>query len=226
MKFEYILFNLLVIAGPLILSFDKRVHFYKYWSKLFPSIIISMVLFIFWDASVTNRHWFFNTSHTLPLRLLHLPPGEWLFFITIPYAAIFTWEVLTSYFSNRIITLSKNLQLFISVSIMFAGFALLFSEKEYTAIVLILLGFVILLDLLLKTKLFRKSRTYHFSALLLLMMLIFNGYLTGRPIVLYHKQYMLNFRIFTIPIEDFLYGFALVFLVLIIYEKFKGLKHG
>ena len=94
MNSEYLLLNILILAGPLALSFDKRVRFYSYWPKLFPSIGIVMMLFIVWDGLVTDRHWFFNTSYTLPVRLFNLPIGEWLFFITVPYSCIFTWEVL------------------------------------------------------------------------------------------------------------------------------------
>ena len=226
MNSEYLLLNILILAGPLALSFDKRVRFYSYWPKLFPSIGIVMMLFIVWDGLVTDRHWFFNTSYTLPVRLFNLPIGEWLFFITVPYSCIFTWEVLAAYFSNQKFQFSLITQSIFSLVIMLTGSVILISGKEYTGIVLIVFGFIFLLDILLKTRLFHQSRTYYFSAILFLMMFIFNGYLTSRPIVLYHKQYQLNFRIITIPIEDFFYGFALVFLVLIIYEKLKGLKHG
>ena len=226
MNIEYLLLNLLIIAGPLVLSFDKRIHFFKYWSKLFSAIFIVMIFFIIWDSLVTDRHWYFNDAFTLPVRILNLPIGEWLFFITVPYACIFTWEVLAAYFTNQKFNFSNSLQTTISVLITVSGFALLLTNKEYTAIVLIIFGFVFLLDILLKTSLFRQTRTYNFSAILLIMMLVFNGYLTARPVVLYHTQYQLDFRIITIPIEDFFYGFALIFLVLIIYEKFKGIKHG
>ena len=57
-------------------------------------------------------------------------------------------------------------------------------------------------------------------------MLIFNGYLTWRPVVLYSEAYQLNIRIFTIPIEDFGYGYALILLCTILYEYFNRRQHG
>lgn len=226
MHIEYLLLNIIIIAVPLSLSFDKRVHFYKYWSKLIPAIFMVMIIFLIWDALATGRHWFFNKDYTLPARLLNLPIGEWLFFITVPYACIFVWEVLAAYFTNHAIKFSTRIQLIISILFMLTGLILLFTGKEYTVIVLIAAGLVFILDILLKTNIFRQSRIYSFSSLLLIMMLIFNGYLTFRPIVLYDPQYQLDFRILTIPVEDFFYGFALIFFVLIIYEKFKGIKNG
>src|SRR5690606_5741318 len=50
---------------------------------------------------------------------------------------------------------------------------------------------------------------------------IFNGYLTARPVVLYGRPYQIGRRIGSIPVEDFIYGLALVTFTLVIYENFK-----
>jgi lycopene cyclase domain-containing protein len=57
-------------------------------------------------------------------------------------------------------------------------------------------------------------------------MLVFNGYLTWRPVVLYGEAYQLGLRIYTIPIEDFGYGYALILLCRILYEFLKRRQHG
>jgi lycopene cyclase domain-containing protein len=49
--------------------------------------------------------------------------------------------------------------------------------------------------------------------------LIFNGYLTWRPIVTYDALYQLDFRIFTVPIEDFFFGYALLIICTSLFEK-------
>ena len=48
---------------------------------------------------------------------------------------------------------------------------------------------------------------------------VFNGYLTGRPIVQYDEAYQLPFRVFTIPIEDYGFGVALAMLAASIYQS-------
>lgn len=222
MNAEYVLLNLVIVLGPLALSFDRRVHFVQYWPQLFPAICLVMIPFVLWDALVTDRHWWFNLSYTLPYRFLNLPIGEWLFFITVPYASIFTWEVLIAYFTNREWPQLRFFSIIIFTILVPLAALALRAGKEYTAIVVFALSFVFLLDYILKAKIFMQSRTHVFTLLLILMMLIFNGYLTARPVVIYDPQYQLGLRIYTIPIEDFFYGFTLIFAVLVIYEKLKG----
>jgi lycopene cyclase domain-containing protein len=225
MNTEYLIFNLIVISGPLSLSFDRKVHFVDKWNNVFRAIIISLAVFVTWDSIVTGRHWWFNDQYTLGVKILKLPFEEWLFFITIPYASLFIWEVFAAYFKNREL---KSLQ--IIRSILYFGIPMgvgLFNLGiEYTGLVLIALGLVTLLDWRLKTNMFIQLRTVQYLTISALAMLIFNGYLTWRPVVLYREVYQLNIRIFTIPIEDFGYGYALILLCTILYEFFKRRQNG
>lgn len=224
MNTEYLIFNLIVISGPLCLSFDRKVHFVDKWNNVFKAIIISLAVFITWDSIVTGRHWWFNDQYALGLKILKLPIEEWLFFITIPYASLFIWEVFAAYFKNREL---KRLQIIQSIlySGILVGIGLFLLGKEYTGLVFIVLGLVALLDWKLKTKIFIQLRTIQYLTISALAMLIFNGYLTWRPVVLYGEAYLLGIRIFTIPIEDFGYGYALVLLCTILYEYFKRRQH-
>ena len=225
MNSEYLIFNIIVISGPLSLSFDRRVHFVNKWKNVFNAILISLAIFVIWDSIVTGRHWWFNDQYTLGFKILKLPIEEWLFFITIPYASLFIWEVFAAYFKNREF---RTLQIVRSVLFFGTpvGMLLFFLGKEYTGLVLFALGLVALLDWKLKTKMFIQLRTIQYMAISTLAMLIFNGYLTWRPVVLYGEAYQLGIRIFTIPIEDFGFGYALILLCTILYEYFKRRQHG
>jgi lycopene cyclase domain-containing protein len=223
MNAEYLIFNLIVMSGPLSLSFDRKVHFVDKWLNVFKAILISLVVFVAWDSIVTGRHWRFNDQFTLGFKILKLPIEEWLFFITIPYASLFIWEVFAAYFKNsefRTLQIVRSI-LYFGIPV---GMTLFFMGKEYTGLVLIALGLVALLDLKLKTKIFIQLRTSQYVAISTLAMLIFNGYLTWRPVVLYGEAYQLGIRIFTIPIEDFGFGYALILLCTILYEKFKSVR--
>lgn len=218
---EYLIFNLIVISGPLSLSFDRKVHFVDKWTNVFKSILISLAVFVAWDAVVTGRHWWFNNQYILGIKFLKLPIEEWLFFITIPYASLFIWEVFAAYFKNWEIKSLHVVPRILYVG-MPAGIGLFWAGKEYTGLVLIALGLVALLDWRLKTKMFIQLRTIQYLAISTLAMLIFNGYLTWRPVLIYSEAYQLGIRIFTIPIEDFGFGYALILLCTILYEKFKS----
>jgi len=220
MNGEYLLFNLLILSGPLALSFDQRVQFVRFWPRVFAAILPVSAMFLIWDILVSGSHWFFNPQFTLDVRLLGLPAGEWLFFLTVPYAALFVWEVLNSYFPRQFHSGNINLQI-LALLIMLMALPAFYFGKTYTALTLLALGFAILLDGFLKTGILQKRGSMGYFALVTLMMLIFNGYLTARPVVQYNIAYQLNVKILTIPIEDFGYGYALILMVTSIYEKLR-----
>lgn len=221
MHSEYLFFNFIVLSGPLCLSFDRKVAFYKKWPAVFLAILPAFIIFLAWDSLVTGRHWWFNPDFTLDVRFFGLPPGEILFFITVPYASLFVWEVLAAYFQNKQLPQLFFFRLFI-ILLLIPGTFIFIAGKEYSGLVLIVFSLVAISDWLLKTNIFQQLRAYQYLVLLTILMLIFNGYLTARPVVSYNPSYQLNIRIFTIPVEDFLYGYSHIFLTTMIYEKVKG----
>lgn len=97
---------------------------------------------------------------------------------------------------------------------------------EYTVLVIAGSLFVILLDIILGTRILRQKLFWVFWSVVTVLMFVVNGYLTWRPIVIYNEAKMLGVRVFTIPLEDFFFGFSLIGLNLIIWEYFnrKGNK--
>jgi len=74
MNYLYLLIDGLTVAFPLILSFDKRVAFYKSWKYLFSAILCMMVFFIPWDIAFTNYQvWGFNKAYLSGIYLFNLP---------------------------------------------------------------------------------------------------------------------------------------------------------
>ena len=94
--------------------------------------------------------------------------------------------------------------------------------KEYTILTSIAVILVICLDFYLKTGLLKKRIFWLFHLFVAIMNLLTNGYLTGRPIVLYGDEFYLGIRITTIPIEDFFYGFSLITLNIILFEYYQN----
>ena len=90
--------------------------------------------------------------------------------------------------------------------------------KEYTLFASLAVLVAFGLDLVLNTMLVLNKKFWVFWAAMFVMIFIVNGYLTWRPIVIYGESFYLGIRLFTIPVEDFLYGFGLITTNLVIWE--------
>jgi lycopene cyclase domain-containing protein len=89
------------LAGPLLLSFDKKVGFYKWWPALFAGILVNGFFFILWDSWFTSEGiWSFNPSYVAPQRWLLLPIEEWSFFVVIPYCSVFIYACCKAYLKD------------------------------------------------------------------------------------------------------------------------------
>lgn len=90
----------------------------------------------------------------------------------------------------------------------------------YTVLSITSIGLAIILDKLFKTDLLSDKRYYLFLLVITFFKLLVNGALTSK-IVMYNSAEILGYRIMTIPLEDFGFGFAMVTLAVIVWEKFQ-----
>ena len=219
MATEYLLFNLVVIAGPLALGRWRATSFRGRWLPALVAALTVAVPFIAWDVLVTGRHWFFNVAPTA-VRPLGLPLGEWAFFLSVPLACAFTWEMLTGGVDRA--PARRTPAIWTAVAILLAVGAAAWSRGlEYTAVAGAALACVVTLDTMGGGLVVRHRRFVPFALAVLGFTTIFNGYLTARPLVLYDARYQLDFRIGTIPIEDFIYGLALVVANVALFERVR-----
>ena len=93
--------------------------------------------------------------------------------------------------------------------------------KEYTILAACSVLIIVFLDLRSGARLLRRPAYYLFLAVILGFKLLVNGYLTGRGIVLYDPRFFLGARIGSIPFEDFLFGFSMVTLTIMLWERLK-----
>jgi len=99
--YMYLFLDAFTILGPLILSFDKKVAFYKDWKYLFPALAIVSFAYLLWDVWFTKWGiWEFNYQYLLGPSLLKLPVEEFGFFLVVPYACVFIYRCLQAYFPN------------------------------------------------------------------------------------------------------------------------------
>ena len=226
-SYTYLIINIATISIPFLVSFSKRFYFYETWKEAWYSICLTAFVFILWDIAFTSFGiWGFNQDYLIGINLFSLPLEEILFFFCIPYACLFT------YFCIKQSNLSVQFKLITVTTYLIIGLLLvlgiLFYNKLYTSITFTLTSIALLL-VFLKYK--TKYLPHFYMAYIIIFIgpfLIVNGMLTGsfisNPVVWYDNTENLGLRVFTIPIEDFVYGFLLYLSNIILYEFFLRKK--
>ncbi len=219
-KYTYLLLDLAVIFFPFVLSFDKKVAFYKTWKSLLLSILIVGAGFILWDIIFTSHKiWVFNPAYVMGIYFFGLPIEECLFFVFVPYSTVFIYACVRAYFKKYYSPgLTKTIHwLFILINVVSV---ILGYDKTYTLVnsciallVLFYLGFVV------KWK--QLDLFYLAYTICLLPFAICNGILTSWPILIYNDNENLGIRMRTIPFEDLFYNFTMIILWCYFYEKFR-----
>jgi lycopene cyclase domain-containing protein len=220
MHYIYFLLLAFTISYPLLRSFENKISYYKKWKFLFPSILISAVIFISWDIWFTRIGvWSFNPDFVIGLFILNLPIEEWIFFFIIPFSCVFIYEVL-NYFVKRDLfaNYSKMITIIlIGVLLMTAGLNI---HRLHTSITFISLAFLLILhQFIFKSNYLGKF--YLTWLVCFIPFLLVNGILTAMPVLIYRNPDILNVRIYTIPVEDVFYGMLQILLVITVYEYLK-----
>ena len=237
-KYAYLLVDLFCLSGPFFLSFHKSVAFYKNFKPLAAGILLMSAVYLPWDILFTHWGiWNFNPKFTMQSRSFLLPIEEWLFFVAVPFACVFTFECVR-YFkktapSKRFTQITSFSVLAIStVLCVFAAF----EELWYTFSATLLCSAMLLFHIQRRSEFLGYFLFAWF--ILLIPFYMSNGILTGlhfyeydlvntshveitEAIVRYNNQFNLGIRIWSVPIEDFFYGLAMILLVLTPYEYFR-----
>jgi len=220
----YLLLNIGSFIIPFLYSFERKMHFIGLWKPVFLAIGIVAFPFIVWDIVFTKIGvWGFNNKYHYGLTLFGLPLEELLFFVCIPYASIFTHYAYIHFFGQ--FRLSAKMVKVISIGLFIIGsyFVVSTFPKLYTTVNLSV--FLILLTFSLLVKKNYLAHFYITFVIILVPFFVVNGLLTGsfihEEVVWYNNNENLGFRIGSIPIEDFVYAFNLLYLNLILIERLK-----
>lgn len=221
----YLWIDLLSISVPLLVSFHPRIRLYKEWKSLFLALSITLVPFVIWDVYFTLQgYWGFNEIYLSGLNLINLPIEEWLFFICIPYACVFTHLSILEINPN--LSLSQKISHRITIGLFIIFFlVLIFNlQRAYTSVDMI---FAIITLALVKKYNPELLQSFYITFIFMLIpFFIVNGILTGTGIegniVWYNDQENLGIRLGTIPIEDTVYAFSMILMNLSLFYKFKS----
>lgn len=224
----YVTLNIASVIFPFLLSFDKKVHFYKKWKYMFPGMLLVAIFFLAWDIWFTKIGiWGFNDRYT-NFMIMELPLGEWLFFFTVPYCCIFVYECLISYYKGDPLKKFDNI---ISGLLIGTFLAVAFSNitKAYTSWAFLFAAAIVIFHHLFVPNTYR-TKFYIAYIICLIPFTLINGALTGgfnlEPVVVYNDAHnltsTLGFRFVSIPLDDFVYGFFMIFANVTLFEFFKS----
>jgi lycopene cyclase domain-containing protein len=225
MSYLYLWLNVGTLLGPFVLSFDKKVTFFKEWRYLFPAIFLMALVFITWDVLFTaNGIWGFNPNYLTGYYIFSLPIEEWMFFFTVPYACVFIYACVRAYFSDFIGAFGRKIGWGIAIITFIIG--LLHFQQLYTSITFLFTALFIVFLLMFIN--FKWGRFWVAYALSTIPFLLVNGVLTGSGIesevVWYNEQHIMSLRIFTIPVEDSVYNMLMLLITIFWYDLFKEKK--
>lgn len=180
-----------------------------------------MLIFIPWDIYFTEAGvWWFNKTYITEIYLFNLPLEEVLFFVIVPFACVFIYEVLNYFIKIDFLAVIAR-PIFIIVSLILLFFAFKFHTNLYTFVCFSTTAITLSIVLLLNPKWLSQFLLAYLVTLI--PFLLVNGILTGSfinsPVVNYNDAEIIGFRILTIPIEDFVYNLLMFLMVIGVYEK-------
>ena len=224
MNFLYPLLDIGSFIVPFLFSFHPKIRFDKEWRFVFPAIFLMGLIFIPWDIAFTNNGvWGFNEKYLVGIDFLNLPIEEWLFFICIPYACLFTHFCLEKIFFNE--GSNQTIVKYLSYGIILFCLIIAFRnvDKDYTFFNFLLCALILGITYYVKPNILP---TFYLSFLIILIpFFVVNGVLTGsfidEQVVWYNNQENLGFRLFTIPFEDVFYALSMLLIPQFMIELFR-----
>ena len=217
--FKVLLFSFII---PFIFSFHQKIKFYKFFKQIAASLSLIGFFFIIWDIYFTKIGvWGFDKKHHSSIMLSNLPLEEVLFFFVIPFVCVFTYFVLSE---KKVLNLNINTTFLKLICILLIVLAVLFFKNAYTISVLILTILILLYIIY-----YRPDWIGYFFSMYLIIHLfpfllvngVLTGYITDLPPVWYDSNNIIGVRLGTIPVEDFLYSFILLFLNTSLFEYLR-----
>ncbi len=217
--FKVLLFSFII---PFIFSFHQKIKFYKFFKQIAASLSLIGFFFIIWDIYFTKIGvWGFDKKHHSSIMLSNLPLEEVLFFFVIPFVCVFTYFVLSE---KKVLNLNINTTFLKLICILLIVLAVLFFKNAYTISVLILTILILLYIIY-----YRPDWIGYFFSMYLIIHIfpfllvngVLTGYITDLPPVWYDSNNIIGVRLGTIPLEDFLYSFILLFLNTSLFEYLR-----
>jgi lycopene cyclase domain-containing protein len=234
----YMLVNLGCLIVPFLFSFHPKLQFHKQWKAFLQGTLAMMALFIPWDIFFTAQGiWGFNSKYTCGLFLFGLPIEEWLFFICIPYACVFTYHCFGILMRKEPDSKLWNGIAWLLIIACFT-IAIVYHHHWYTCASHALCGLLLFYHVFWRHSPYLPRFLFMYT-IILIPFILSNGVLTGidfwnysfinkdvhairEMIVWYDNSHNLGIRIFSVPVDDISYGLTMLLLVVTVFERYKN----
>ena len=225
-KWTYAYLHMFSFLPVFLLSFDKKVHYYRKWKYMLPGMFVIAAFFILWDVWFTWMEvWGFNERYYLDLLIWHLPLEEWLFFITIPFCCIFIYECVDAYLPTAFWqTHQKRITLLL---IAFLLFGMLVRWGHIYTVTTFGLTASLLGYHFINGQNSIGGKFYLSYVISCIPFFLVNGVLTGslteQPVVMYNPDEYFGLRLGTVPLDDMVYSMLLLFSNILCYEYVRSI---
>lgn len=213
----YLEIDSMMIFPTLAISLGLKVR--RDYRALLFSILVVFPAYVIWDFWATYvGSWGFNREWVLGLYLGDLPVEEVLFFFVTPFATLLIYDFLRSRVRDlEIRGVGRRSYFLLGLGLTLIG--VLLKGHSYTSVVLIYLGVSFIASESLDPEMLRSRNYWTFVGLSYVPFLVFDHFLTSIPIVVYGTHSILGPRIFSIPVEDFLYSLSMLNFYTLVYRR-------
>ena len=137
----------------------------------------------------------------------------------VPFSCLFIYEAVRAYVSER--APGRGRLPWLAAAAACAAAAVLLRARLYTCTVLAAASAFFLAAALVAPGLLWGRRFWIAIGLSYVPFLLFNGILTGLPVVTYGEKAIVGIRLLSIPAEDFFYSFSLLGFAMLAYTRVR-----
>lgn len=218
MKWLYAAFDTVVIAGPLLASRLWLRDFWRQKQALFMSLGTVALPWALMDVAAHYWGWWqYNPQYIFGVRFFGLPIEEIVFFIAVPFACLVVWHAAQRFKGGVPPWVPRAV--FVVLVIACAGLIALHIGRWRTVFDASIV--IITVAALWGSDVVRHKAWWYWNGMTLGLFLVCNAILTTAPVVVYDISAATGWRVGSIPIEDFLYNFSLLNLLVLAYERCK-----
>lgn len=211
---SYMSIDLSIFLPGLVMSRFVRRDFLS----LFLAMLVTSFPFLLWDSEAVNiGTWEFNREYITGVMVGNLPVEEVMFFFVAPFSSL----VFYDYFAGKLGSPQRgrsDLGLLAPVPALL-GLAGITWSHSYTGPDAVFATVAMVMLALYDGDLGKSKVLWGFLAVSYIPFMIFDHFLTSLPIVEYGRGSILGPRVFSIPLEDFLYSFSLLTINTVMYRQ-------